>query len=155
MSVSAKRKTMLPGKVSQAKRYDYLKKIEVDGYPRIRAYAEAIDPKIYDLSPEEITNRLNYLKEAWKDYDDLRDMIRAEQNDWTLRRSVIAQDKAMELLTATLDKATDLVKKEDCDMKEFMAAVNTLKTIMPALSRKEEAPAQVRSAKSNAARFIN
>lgn len=155
MAIKAKRKTMLPSKISQQKRYEYIKKIEVDGYPRIRAYAEVIDPKIYDLTPKEIDNRIVYLKDAWKDYDELREMVLAEQQDWNLRRSAIAQDKAIELLTVTLDKAIEMVRDPECDNKSLAAAVSTLKTIMPAFTKKEQGPVEHQSVNVNAAKYIN
>lgn len=155
MPVRAKRKNILPSRVSQQKRYEYIKKIEVDGYPRIRAYAETIDPTIYDLEPKNAGERLTYLRKAWPDYDELREMVLAEQAEWNLRRSAAAQDKAIELLNATLDKAIELAKNPETDVKAFQAAVSTLKTIMPALTKKDEAPVQRSSVKSNAVQFIN
>lgn len=151
----ASRKSILPSKVSQQKRYEYIKKIEVDGYPRIRAYAEVIDPTIYDWAPRNAGEKLNYLKEAWPDYEQIREMVLAEQAEWNLRRSSAAQDKAMELLNATLDKAIELVKDPETDVKGFQAAVATLKTIMPAFTKKDEAPVQRSSVKSKAVEFIN
>ena len=155
MPIRAKNKNVIPSKVSPAKKYEYFRKIEIDGYPRIRAYAEAIDNCIYDLSPEVASRRIGYLKEAWDDYDEIRDMVLAERADWNLRRSAAAQDKAMELLNVTLDRAIELAKDPEADVKTFNAAIQTLKTIMPALTKKEEQPVETRSAKMNAARFIN
>jgi hypothetical protein len=146
---------ILPARVATSKRYDYIKKIVVDGMPRIRAYAEAIDPTIYDLDGVQITNKLDYLRTAWTDYKDIEDMVKAEQQNWNLQRSAAAQNKAMELLNATLDRAIELVKDPDSDAKQLNTAVQTLKTIMPAFSKKEDAPVETRSAKMNAARFIN
>lgn len=149
-----KRKTVFPAKIPQSKRYEYLKKVE-DGVPRVRAYAETIDPLIYDIEPEAVHSRLDYLKEAWKDYDELVEMIRAERADWNLKRSAAAQEKAMELLTATLDRAIDLVKDPNSDVKQLGAAIQTLKTIMPAFTKKEEPVAETRSVKMNASKYIN
>lgn len=155
MPVRAKQKTVIPSKVSPAKKYEYFKKIEIDGYPRIRAYAEAIDNRIYDCTPTAASRKLTYLKEAWDDYDEIRDMVLAERADWNLRRSAAAQDKAMELLNVTLDRAIEIAKDPNGDAKTFNAAIQTLKTIMPALTKKEETTPEVRSVKANAARFIN
>lgn len=154
MPVRSKNKSVLPSKVSSAKRYEYLKKIEIDGYPRIRAYAEAIDPTIYDMPPAEVSHRLDYLKKAWDDYDDLRAMVLAERADWMLRRSAAAQEKAMELLNVTLDRAIAIAKDPEGDAKTFQAAVATLKTIMPALTKPAESKPAETSVKNNAARFI-
>lgn len=146
---------ILPARVATSKRYEYIRKIVVDGMPRIRAYAETIDPTIYDLDGVQITNKLDYLRTAWKDYADIEEMVKAEQQNWNLQRSAAAQNKAMELLNATLDKAISLVNDPDADAKQLNMAVNTLKTIMPAFSRKDEPVVERRSAKANAARFIN
>lgn len=155
MPVRANKKSVIPSKVSPAKKYEYFKKVEIDGLPRIRAYAEAIDNTIYDLPPTAVTDKLHYLKTAWKDYDEIREMVLAERADWNLRRSTVAQDKAMELLNATLDRAIELAKDPEGDVKTFNAAIQTLKTIMPALTKKDEPVVERRSAKANAARFIN
>lgn len=146
---------ILPARVATSKRYEYIKKIVVDGMPRIRAYAETIDPTIYDLDGVQITNKLDYLRTAWKDYTDIEEMVKAEQQSWNLQRSASAQNKAMELLNATLDKAIALVNDPDADAKQLNMAVQTLKTIMPAFTKKDDAPAENRSVKMNASRFIN
>lgn len=148
--------TVRPARIPQSKRYEYIKKIEVDGYPRLRAYAEVIDPKVYDLTPMEMHSRIAYLKKAWPDYEELREMVLAEQAEWNMRRSSVAQDKAMELLNCTLDKAIELVKDPESDTKAFSAAVNTLRTIMPALtSVTQKDSVEKPSATRNAAQFIN
>ena len=147
--------SILPSRVATSKRYDYIRKIVVDGMPRIRAYAETIDPTIYDLDGVQITNKLDYLRTAWKDYRDIEEMVKAEQHDWNLQRSVVAQNKSMELLNATLERAIELVKDPNSDTKELNMAVQTLKTIMPAFTRYDAPQVERRSAKENAARFIN
>ena len=91
--------SVLPARVATSKRYEYIRKIVVDGMPRIRAYAETIDPTIYDLDGVQITNKLDDLRTAWKDYADIEEMVKAEQQNWNLQRSAAAQNKAMELLT--------------------------------------------------------
>ena len=148
-------RAILPARVATSKRYEYIRKIIVDGMPRIRAYAETIDPTIYDLDGVQITRKLDYLRDSWKDYKDIEEMVRAEQQNWNLQRSTAAQNKAMELLNATLDKAIDLAKDPEADAKQLNIAVQTLKTIMPALTKKDEPVAERASVKTNAARFIN
>lgn len=150
-----KRTSVMPSKIPQSKRYEYIKKIEVDGYPRIRAYAEVIDKEIYNMTPAEATHKLEYIRESWEDYNTIKETVLAERADWNLRRSAAAQDKAMELLNCTLDKAIELVKDPETDVKAFSAAVNTLKTIMPALTKNESAPVEASSVKRNAAKYIN
>lgn len=156
MVTTYKRKHVLPSKVSDAKRYEYLRKVEIDGIPRVRAYAETIDPSIYDVEPNNVNHRLEYLKTAWQNYDELREMVLAERADWNLRRSAVAQDKAMELLNATLDRAIDLAKDPNGDAKTFNAAIQTLKTIMPAL-QSHNTPVTDESGrkKARAERFIH
>lgn len=158
MDKTYKRKSVLPSKVSDSKRYEYLRKIEIEGLPRVRAYAETIDPTIYEVEPNNIHARLEYLKEAWKNYDEIREMVLAERTDWNLRRSAMAQDKAMELLNVTLDRAIEIAKDPEGDAKTFNAAIQTLKTIMPALTNsRTDAPITDDSGKrkARAERFIH
>lgn len=147
--------TIIPSRVATSKRYDYIKKIIVDGMPRIRAYAESIDNTIYDLDGVTITNKLDYLRTAWKDYNDIEEMVKAEQHSWNLQRSASAQNKAMELLNASLDKAISLVQDPDSDARQLNIAIQTLRTIMPALTKKDELAPERASVKTNAAKFIN
>ena len=145
-----------PSRISQKKRYDYFRLIEQEGYPRLRAYAEAIDDKIYELTPMEQTNRLEYLKDAWTDYNDIRDMVRAEKAEWNLTQSSAAQKKAMELLNATLDRAVKLASNPEADTKDLTAAVGVLKTVMPALtSVSGNTHVERTSIKTNASKYIN
>lgn len=120
--------------VSQSKIYDYIKKLEIDGLPRVRAYAEAIDPAIYDLPPDKMRYRLDNVKEAYPNYDEIREMVLAENKDWALRRSDAIQNKAMDLLSNLLDKANEIATKPNADAKELNMAVSTLKSIMPAFT---------------------
>lgn len=129
-----KRKLPSPSKVSDSKVYEYIKKMEIDGLPRVRAYAEAIDPGIYDLAPQQISKTLDNFKLYCKSYDDIKEMVLAEQQDWALRRSAAVQDKAMNLLTNLLDKANEIATNPDADAKELSQAVSMLKTIMPAFT---------------------
>lgn len=146
-----------PSKISQAKLYEYIKKVELDGYPRIRAYAETIDPEIYKLEPSKAIDRLDSLKERRADYDDVKAMVLAEQEDWILRRSSVIQDKAVNLLANLIDKANELATKPDADVKELNTAVSTLKTIMPAFTNinNSKAPTDTTDRKARAAGFIN
>lgn len=124
----------LPSKISEEKLYNYIKKMEVDGLPRVRAYAEAIDSHIYDLPPSRINDVLDGLKRRAKGYDEIKEMVLAEQQNWALRRSSAVQDKAMNLLTNLLDKANEIATKPDADTKELAQAVSMLRTIMPAFN---------------------
>ena len=124
----------MPSKLSASKVYEYIKKIEVDGCPRVRAYAETIDPSIYNLKPAQIKSKLDYLRDSYKGYDELKETVLAEQQDWILRKSSRIQDKSIELLANIIDKANEMVSKPDLDIKEFNASIQTLKTIMPALT---------------------
>lgn len=123
-----------PQKIAPEKIYEYIKKIEIDGFPRIRAYAEAIDPMIYQLSPSQAADKLDYLKGHYKGYDDIRESVLSEQQEWSLRQSAAIQNKSIKLLSNLLDKANELATKPDVDAKELNTAINTLKTIMPALT---------------------
>ena len=121
-----------PSKLPAATKYEYFKKIEIEGKPRVRAYAEAIDNRIYDLSPVGALKKVEYLKQAWPDYNEIRQTVLAERDDNIMRRAAAAQDKAMELLTTLLDKAIEIAKTGDA--KEINASIQTLNTIMPALT---------------------
>lgn len=129
-----KENRIVPSKISEQKMYEYIKKIEIDGYTRVRAYAEVIDPAIYDMTPSAINHKLDYLRTSWKGFDELREMVLAEQKDWSLRRSSMIQDKAVNLLANLLDKANELATKPDVDAKELNMAISTLKTVMPAFT---------------------
>lgn len=153
----AKRKIPSPSKVSDQKVYNYIKKIEIDGLPRVRAYAEAIDKHIYDMPPQQIAKRLDYFKSHCSSYNDIRQMVLAEQQEWSLRRSAAVQDKAMNLLTNLLDKANEIATNPDADAKQLSQAVSMLKTIMPAFTavggRRDDSGDTNR--KARAEKFIN
>lgn len=121
------------GKCHQSKIYDYIKKVEIDGLPRIRAYAEAIDEKIYDLPPGAAHRKLDRVREEYPQYNEIKEMVLAEEEDWAMRKSHIAQDEAMSLLMNTLKKANAIVEKEDVTAQELNAATTVLKTVMPAI----------------------
>lgn len=147
-----------PSKVSQSKVYEYIKKIEVDGLPRVRAYAEAIDPEIYNLSPTQMRWKLDKFKEQYPDYDEVREMVLAENQDWALRRSGAIQNKAMDLLSNLIDKANEIATKPDADVKELNLAVSTLKSIMPAftaVSNTANMDTKTTDKKARASKFIN
>lgn len=129
-----------PSKIAQSKVYDYMKKMYVDGLPRVRAYAEAIDDRIYQLSNGEQINVFTYFREARKDWNDIKEMVMAEQAEWSLRRSAALQDKAVNLLSNLMDKANELATKPEADVKELNAAISTLKTIMPAFTATVSGP---------------
>ena len=151
-----KKKTAMPSRIAPEKVYNYIKKLEVDGLPRVRAYAEAIDPAIYDLTPSQISDKLDYLKSHYKGYDEIRESVLAEQAEWNLRRSAALQGKAMDLLSNLLDKANDIAKNPEADPKELNAAINTLKSIMPALTTANQPVSEPSTnRKARAARYIN
>lgn len=119
-------------KLSQEKLYNYIKAIEVDGLPRVRAYAENIDPTIYDMNPVDAVRKLDYIKESRVDYNEVREQVLAERADWNLRRSAALQNKALDLLSNLMDRANEIAKDPSTDAKQLGTAINTLKTIMPA-----------------------
>lgn len=121
-------------KVAPSKIYDYIKKLEIDGLPRVRAYAETIDPKIYDLNPAQMARKLDCIKRDYPNYDEIREMVLAENKDWALRRSGAIQNKALDLLGNLLDKANEIAQDPNADAKELNVAVSTLKSIMPAFT---------------------
>lgn len=151
--------TVIPSKISEQKMYEYIKKMEVDGLPRVRAYAEAIDPHIYDLPPNQISNRLDYIKKNYKGYDDIKAMVQAEQQDWALRRSGAIQNKALDLLSNLIDRANEVAKDPDADVKELNTAISTLRSIMPAFTAVSNAasqkPTNEVNKKARASKFIN
>lgn len=144
-------------RIPPQKVYDYIKKLEIDGYPRVRAYAEAIDPEIYNLTPTQISNKLDYFKRNYDGYDDIREAVLSEHNDWNMRKSAAIQNKALDLLSNLLDKANDIAKDPDADAKELNMAVSTLKSIMPAFTAIGSKPSIESSTdkKSRAAGYIN
>lgn len=144
--------------LSQSKVYEYIKKIEVEGYPRIRAYAEVIDDRIYDYTPSQIGSKLDYLRTHYPNYDALKEMVLAENKDWALRRSGALQNKALDLLGNLLDKANEIATKPDADMKELNVAVSTLKSVMPAftaVNQKATMSTDTKDRKARASHFIN
>lgn len=122
------------GKVHQSKIYDYVRKVEIDGLPRIRAYAEAIDEKIYDLSPSAAHRKLDRVREEYPQYQEIREMVLAEEENWAMRKSHVAQDEALSLLMNTLKKANEVISKKDVSAQELNAANSVLKTVMPAIT---------------------
>lgn len=146
-----------PSKIAPMKIYEYIKKIEIDGYPRVRAYAETIDPKIYDLAPGQITDKLDYLRDHYDGYNEIRESVLAEQQEWNLRRSGALQNKALDLLSNLIDRANEIAKDPETDAKQLNVAVTTLKSILPAFTAvgaaKESAPGANKT--KRAAEYIN
>jgi hypothetical protein len=146
-------------KVHQSKIYEYIRKIEIDGLPRIRAYAEVIDPKIYDLPPSAAHRKLDRVREDYPNYEEIREMVLAEEENWAMRKSHAAQDEALSLLLNTLKKANDIINKDDVSAQDLNAANAVLKTVMPAVSAvNTKAESNIQSAaqkKARAERFIN
>ena len=145
-------------KLSQSKVYEYIKKIEVDGLPRVRAYAEAIDPAIYDLQPESMRKKLDRLKEDYPNFDEIKEMVLAENKDWAIRRSGAIQNKAMDLLSNLLDKANQIATDPNADAKDLNVAVSTLKSILPAftaVNEKANMSTRVVDKTKRAAEYIN
>lgn len=151
------KKSAMTSRISPQKVYDYIKKLEIDGYPRVRAYAEAIDPEIYNLTPEQISSKLDYFKRNYAGYDDIKETVLAEHNDWNMRKSAAIQNKALDLLGNLLDKANQIATDPNADAKELNMAVNTLRSIMPAFTAIGNKPAIESSTdkKSRAAEYIN
>ena len=147
-----------PAKLSQDKVYEYLKKVEIDGLPRVRAYAEAIDPAIYELQPESMRKKLDYLAKDYPNFKEIREMVLAENQEWALRRSGAIQNKAIDLLSNLLDKANEIATNPDADAKDLNVAVSTLKSIMPAftaIGNKASADVSTTDKTKRAAEFIN
>lgn len=145
-------------KLSQSKVYEYIKKIEVDGLPRVRAYAEAIDPAIYDLQPESMRKKLDRLKEDYPNFDEIKEMVLAENKDWAMRRSGAIQNKAMDLLSNLLDKANQIATDPNADAKDLNVAVSTLRSILPAftaVNEKANMSTRVVNKTKRAAEYIN
>ena len=145
-------------KVAPAKIYDYIKKLEIDGLPRVRAYAEAIDPKIYDLNPVQMAHKLDDIRRDYPAYEDIREMVLAENRDWALRRSGALQNKAVDLLSNLIDRANEIAQDPNADAKELNTAINTLRSIMPAFTAisNKTAPVDTSTNKTKrAAGYIN
>ena len=51
---------VMPSKVAASKVYDYIKMVETQGIPRIRAYAKCIDPEIYNFTPSQIATIIKF-----------------------------------------------------------------------------------------------
>jgi hypothetical protein len=147
------------GKVHQGKIYDYIRKVEIDGLPRIRAYAEAIDPKIYDLPPGAAHRKLDRVREEYPQYEEIKEMVLAEEENWAMRKSHAAQDEALSLLLNTLKKANDIINKDDVSAQDLNAANAVLKTVMPAVTQvNDKAAGNVQATinrKARAERYIN
>lgn len=155
---TGKDKQVRINKLAESKVYDYIKKVEVDGLPRIRAYAESIDPAIYDLPPVTVRKKLDYLKEAYPTYSEIRETVLAEQKDWALRKSSAIQNKAVDLLSNLLDKANEIARDPDADAKDLNVAVSTLKSIMPAftaIGNNANRDTSTTDKKARAGKFIN
>lgn len=152
------RKVMI-SKVSQAKIVDYLRDVYINGKTRVTAYAENIDPSIYELRPTEIQAKLDWLPTGRPDFAELKEMVLSEENERMLRRSGLMQQKAMELLVSTVDAAQRMVQEEDADAKTVAAAAGVIKTLMPAFetiaSTNKDTGASQTQRKSRAQKVIN
>lgn len=125
---------IMPSKVAASKVYDYIKMIETQGVPRIRAYAKCIDPGIYELTPAQITKKLDYFQNNYKGFNDIKEMVLQEDKDWMLRRNSALQNKALDLLSNLMDKANEIAQDPEADAKDLQIAVSTLKSILPAFT---------------------
>ena len=125
---------VIPSKVAASKVYDYIKMVETQGVPRVRAYAKCIDPEIYNMTPGQITRRLDYFQSSYKGYNDIKEMVLQEEKDWMLRRNSTLQNKALDLLSNLIDKANDIATDPEADAKDLNVAVSTLKSILPAFT---------------------
>ena len=145
------------GKLHPSKVYDYIKKIEIDGLPRVRAYAEAIDPHIYELPPTALHLKLDRVREEYPNYEEIKEMVLAEEANWAQRKSHAAQDEALSLLLNTLRRANELVNKEGVSAQDLNAANAVLKTVMPAVTAVNDkaSTAQSIDRKARASKYIN
>lgn len=145
-------------KVSPSKVMSYIRDIELNGKTRIQAYAENIDSKIYDWTPEKISWKLNHLRERYPGYKEMKESVLAEDREWGLRKSVAIQGAAVDLLMNTIHRANELVNKEGVTAKDLQAATTTLKAIMPAFGslaeKKNVKELDATERKSRAARVI-
>ena len=125
---------VIPSKVSASKVYEYIKMVETQGIPRIKAYAQCIDPEIYNFTPSQITSRLDYFQNNYKGFNDIKEMVLQEEKDWMLRRNSALQNKALDLLSNLMDKANEIATDPNADAKDLNVAVSTLKSILPAFT---------------------
>ena len=145
-------------KLPAGKIEEYIRKVEIDGLPRVRAYAEVIDPRIYDLEPNQIKSRLDSIRTRYNGYDEIHESVMAEHKEWSLRRSSALQNKALDLLSNLIDKANEIATKPEADAKELNIAVSTLKSILPAftaVSNAGKANLETTDKKARASAFIN
>lgn len=149
---------VIPSKVAASKVYDYIKMVETQGVPRIKAYAKCIDPEIYNFTPGQITSRLDYFQNNYKGYNDIKEMVLQEEKDWMLRRNSSLQNKALDLLSNLIDKANEIATDPNANTKDLSVAVSTLKSIMPAFAAvgdKSSADVKTTDKTKRAAEFIN
>lgn len=153
-----KRETRI-SKVSQENVYAYIKDVELNGVPRVVAFANHIDKGIYDHTPAEINQKIKYFQNNHPAYAMLKEMVMQEEKDWMLKRSSALQNKALDLLSNLLDKANDIAKDPESDAKELNVAVSTLKSIMPAFNavkgKMEYEPDNTATKKKRAQEYIN
>ena len=120
-----------PKKVSSSKVCEYIRAAYIDGKKFIQAYAEAVDPNIYNVAygyRYKIKDQL----EARPDFEELKSMVMKEDQDEMLRRSATLQHKAQALLLDTMDSASKALQDNGNDPKTLQAAAGVLKTLMPA-----------------------
>lgn len=149
---------VMPSKVAASRVYDYIKMVETQGIPRIRAYAKCIDPEIYNMTPSQITSRLDYFQNSYKGFNDIKEMVLQEEKDWMLRRNSALQNKALDLLSNLMDKANEIATDPDADAKDLNVAVSTLKSILPAFSavgNKTSMDTDQTDKRSRAGKYIN
>lgn len=149
---------VMPSKVAASKVYEYIKMVETQGVPRIKAYAKCIDPEIYSMTPGQITSRLDYFQTHYKGYNDIKEMVLQEEQDWMLRRNSSLQNKALDLLSNLMDKANEIATDPEADAKDLNVAVSTLKSIMPAFSAigdRTRQNTEQTDKKSRAGKYIN
>lgn len=125
------RRMIVASKVSDRKMADYIRAVVVDGKRRIVAYAENIDPSIYEMDPDQMRAKLDSCK-LHKNYNSLKEMVEAEEREHMLRRSGTLQNKAMELLVSTIEAAQVRLHSEDVDSKDIAMAAGVVKSLLPA-----------------------
>lgn len=143
--------------IGDSKLFEYIRAIHVEGSTRAAAYAKYINSNIYSMTPDQIRRRLDTLKNHPR-YDEIRDIVLAEEQDYILRRSATLQNKAMELLVSTMEAAQRRITSDDSDSKDIQAAATVIKSLMPAYQAinqpREDPNAASPSQRKNRARMV-
>jgi hypothetical protein len=99
------------------------------------------------------------VREEYPQYEEIKEMVLAEEENWAMRKSHAAQDEALSLLLNTLKKANDIINKDNVSAQDLNAANAVLKTVMPAVTQvNDKAAGNVQASidrKARAERYIN